>query len=197
MHKIVRLEAGEFLFRLDGAVSIARETRRYGAVLARFLPALVACRDWRLHAVVQSRFGSWKLGLDLSSNDGLTSHLPPPEEFDSQLERNFAETWGPGPQEGWNLVREGEVLYSGQKVFVPDFVFRHDDGRIVLMEVIGFWTPEYLEAKTATLREFGRHPILLAIAEPLRQRLPELGTDVVTFKSALKVSDVLARLGQR
>src|SRR5258707_638372 len=66
MHKIVRLESGEFLFRFDGAVSIARETRRYGAALARFLPALVACRDWRMHAVVQSRFGSWKLGLDLS-----------------------------------------------------------------------------------------------------------------------------------
>jgi hypothetical protein len=143
---------------------------------------------------VQSRFGSWKLGLDLSSKDGLTSHLPPPEEFDSELERDFAEKWGPGPREGWTLIREGEVLYSGQKVFVPDFVFRHDDGRSVLMEVIGFWTPEYLEAKTATLREFGRRPILLAVAEPLRQKLPDLGTDFVTFKSAVKVSDVLARL---
>jgi hypothetical protein len=196
MHKIVRLESGEFLFRFDGPVSIARETRRYGAALSRFLPALVACRDWRMHAVVQSRFGSWKLGLDLSSKDGLTSHLPPPEEFDSELERDFAEKWGPEPREGWKLIREGEVLNSGQKVFVPDFVFRHDDGRIVLMEIIGFWTPEYLEAKTATLREFGRHPILLAVAEPLRQKLPDLETDVVTFKSALKVSDVLARLGQ-
>jgi hypothetical protein len=196
MHKIVRLESGEFLFRFDGPVSIARETRRYGAALSRFLPALVACRDWRMHAVVQSRFGSWKLGLDLTSKDGLTSHLPPPEEFDSELERDFAEKWGPEPREGWKLIREGEVLYSGQKVFVPDFVFRHDDGRTVLMEVIGFWTPEYLEAKTATLREFGRRPILLAVAEPLRQKLPDLGTDVVTFKSALKMSDVLLRLSR-
>jgi hypothetical protein len=197
MHKIVRLESGEFLFRFDGAASIARETRRYGAALARFLPALVACRDWRMHAVVQSRFGSWKLGLDLSSKEGLTSHLPPPEEFDSELERDFAEKWGPEPREGWKLIREGEVLYSGQKVFVPDFVFRHDDGRIVLMEVVGFWTPEYLEAKTETLREFSRHPILLAVAEPLRQRLPGLGTDLVTFKTVLKVGDVLTRLAER
>jgi predicted nuclease of restriction endonuclease-like RecB superfamily len=194
MHKIVRLKSGEFLFRFDGAVSIARETRRYGAALARFLPALVACREWRMHAVVQSRFGSWKMGLDLSSKDGLTSHLPAPEEFDSQLERDFAEKWGPEPREGWQLIREGEVLYSGQKVFVPDFVFRHADGRAVLMEIVGFWTPEYLEAKAATLREFARYPILLAVAEPLRQRLPDVGTRVVTFKTALKVKDVLARL---
>lgn len=86
------------------------------------------------------------------------------------------------------------MLHFGQKVFVPDFVFRHDDGRIVLMEVIGYWTPEYLQAKLATLRAFSRCLILLAVAEPLRARLPELPSNLVPFKSALKVKDVLERL---
>jgi predicted nuclease of restriction endonuclease-like RecB superfamily len=194
MHTILQLATGEYLFRFDGAASIVRETRRYGAALARFLPALIACRGWRLHAVIQSRSGSWKLGLDLSSEDGLTSHLPPPEEFDSELEEDFAFRWGSEPRGGWTLVREGEVLHFGQKVFVPDFVFRHEDGRTVLMEIVGFWTPEYLQAKRATLRAFGRHSILLAVAESLREQLPESDTNVVPFKSALKVNDVLARL---
>lgn len=194
MHTIVRLGTGEYLFRFDGAVSIVRETRRYGAALARFLPALLACRDWRLHAVVQSRWGNWKLALDLCSAEGLTSHLPPPDEFDSQIEEDFAQKWGPDPRDGWTLEREGEVLHNGQKVFVPDFVLRHEDGRIVLLEVIGFWTPEYLEAKSATLRAFGRHSILLAVSEPLRQLLPDLFPEPIPYKSALKVKDVLARL---
>ena len=77
---------------------------------------------------------------------------------------------------------------------MPDFVFRHEDGRIVLMEVIGFWTPEYLEAKLKTLRDFRDSPILLAVAEPLRRKLPELTREIVPFKSALKIQDVLARL---
>jgi uncharacterized protein len=194
MHTIVRLGTGEYLFRLDGAVSVVRETRRYGAALARFLPALVACRDWRMHAVVQSRSGNWKLGLDLSAEEGLTSHLPPPQEFDSKIEEDFALKWGTEPREGWTLVREGEVLHNGQKVFFPDFVFRHEAGREVLMEIIGFWTPAYLEAKLATLRTFGRRSILLAVAESLRSQLPESLPNCVPYKSTLKVKDVLARL---
>jgi predicted nuclease of restriction endonuclease-like RecB superfamily len=194
MHTIVRLETGEYLFRLDGAASIVRATRRYGAALARFLPALVACRGWRMHAVIQARSGTWRLGLDLCSEEGLSSHLPPPEEFDSHLEEDFALRWGAEPREGWTLVREGEVLHAGQKVFVPDFVFRHEDGRVVLMEIVGFWTPEYLEAKLATLRTFGRQRILLAVAASLRQQLPESFQNLVTFRSALKVGEVLPRL---
>ena len=194
MHTIVRLETGEYLFRFDGPAAVVRETRRYGAAMARFLPALLACRGWRMHAVLQSRFGSWKLRLDLSLADGLVSHLPPPDEFDSQVEKDFAGKWGIEPREGWRLVREGEVLHSGQKVFIPDFAFRHDDGRQVLMEVIGFWTPEYLEAKLATLRAFGRQPLLLAVAHPLTRRLPDISGEIVVFKSMLKVDDVLAML---
>ena len=196
MHTILRLESGEYLFRFDGAVSALRETRRYGAALARFLPALIACRGWRMHAVVESRHTGWKLSLDLAATDGLSSHLPAPEEFDSQVEADFAAKWGPDPRDGWTLVREGEILYLGQKVFVPDFVFRHDDGRTVLLEIIGFWTPEYLEAKLATLRTFGGRPILLAVAEPLRQGLPAVSHDVVTYKSTLKVKDVLEYLSR-
>ncbi len=196
MHTILQLESGEYLFRFDGAASAVRETRRYGAALARFLPALIACRGWRMHAVIESRHTGWKLSLDLAATDGLTSHLPPPDEFDSQVEEDFATKWGPEPRDGWTLIREGEILHHVQKVFVPDFVFRHDDGRTVLLEIIGFWTPEYLEAKLATLRTFGARPILLAVAEPLRGNLPAMSNDIVPYKSTLKVKDVLEYLSR-
>jgi len=29
-------------------------------------------------------------------------------------------------------------------VFVPDFTFRHEDGTQACLEIVGFWTPEYL-----------------------------------------------------
>ena len=147
-----------------------------------------------MHAVIESRHTSWKLSLDLAAMDGLTSHLPPPEEFDSQVEADFAAKWGTDARDGWTLIREGEILHQGQKVFVPDFVFRHDDGRTVLLEIIGFWTPEYLEAKLATLRTFGQTPILLAVAEPIRRSLPAISNDIVPYKSTLKIKDVLDKL---
>jgi predicted nuclease of restriction endonuclease-like RecB superfamily len=194
MHNITRRGERDYVIRLTGPASVLRATRRYGAAMARFLPALVACRGWRMHAVIRTRRRGWAMALDLSSEAGLTSHLPPPREFDSAVEESFAAKWGSEKREGWQLIREGEILYDRQKVFVPDFVFHHDDGRTVLMEIVGFWTPEYLQSKLATLREFADHRILLAVASPAREAFPELSDDAIPYKSALRVQDVLDRL---
>lgn len=193
MHTITREPSGRYKLQFDGPASVLRDTRRYGAAMARFLPALIACRGWRMHAVLRTRRG-WNLSLDLTSKDGLTSHLPTPEEFDSSVERSFAEKWGSDKRDGWQLIREGEILHQGQHVFVPDFLLRHDDGRKVLLEIVGYWTPEYLTAKLATLRKFSDRCILLAVTEQVRDALPPLPAEPITFKTALHVKDVLARL---
>jgi len=194
MHTIARSGEGRYCFRFDGPASVLRQTRRYGVAMARFLPALIACRNWRMHAVIRTRRAGWTVSLDLSSEDGLNSHLPSPDEFDSSIEEAFARKWGPEKRDGWRMVREGELLHRGQRVFVPDFVFRHDDGRTVLMEIIGFWTPEYVQAKIETLRTFPDRRILLAVAEPARKGISELPGETIPFKSALFIKDVLDRL---
>ncbi len=193
MHTITRTGAGRYCIRFDGPASVLRRTRRYGAAMARFLPALIACRGWRMHAVIRTRRG-FSVSLDLSHTDGLNSHLPPPDAFDSSVEEAFAKKWGADKRNGWQLVREGEILHHRQKAFVPDFVFRHDDGRSVLMEIVGFWTPEYLQAKVQTLRTFADKRILLAVADQAKDAVAELPTDVVTYKTALRIDDVLQRL---
>ena len=80
MHTIAPGGQGGYRFHFDGPASVLRQTRRYGVAMARFLPALIACRSWRMHALIRSHRGHL-LGLDLSADDGLTSHLPPPEAF--------------------------------------------------------------------------------------------------------------------
>jgi predicted nuclease of restriction endonuclease-like RecB superfamily len=195
MHTIAHTDDGHYRIRFDGPASVLRGTRRYGIAFARFLPALIACRDWRMHAVVRGR-AAWKLSLDLCSADGLTSHLPRPDEFDSSIEESFANKWGTDPRDGWRLEREGEILHHGQKAFVPDFAFRHEDGRSVLMEIIGYWTPEYLAAKLKTLDEFRDQNILLAVAESLSDRLPASLPNTITYKSRLKISAVLQALDE-
>jgi hypothetical protein len=161
--------------------------------MARFLPALIACRDWRMHAPIRTR-RRWTLGLDLSAGDGLHSHFPPPNLFDSRVEEKFAKRWGEQAPSGWRLIREGEILHANQKVFVPDFVFRHEDGRTVLMEIVGFWTPEYLEAKRRTLELFRPQRVLLAVADAVGKPESEPWPDAIRYKTVLRVEDVLARL---
>jgi predicted nuclease of restriction endonuclease-like RecB superfamily len=194
MHTITRLPDGEYRLRLDGPASVMRQTRRYGVNMARFLPALIACRNWRLHAVLRTRRSGWTMSLDLSFGDGLHSHLPPPSEFDSHVEEDFANKWGDEPIEGWRLLREGEILSREQKTFIPDFVLRHEQGGIVLLEIIGFWTPEYLLKKLETLLTFCDHQVLLAVAESTGLKLPDLPPNALAFKTVLKVKDVLEKL---
>ena len=197
MHTIEPLPGGRYHLRLDGPASVLRQTRRYGVALSAFLPALLACADWRMHAVVETRRRNWKLRLDLTSQDGLTSHLPAPEEFDSGVEADFAEKWQREPREGWTMRREGAILISGQKTFVPDFVFEHSSGLRVLMEIVGFWTPEYLEARRHTLDTFRDTLILIAIGQaadrtPIQFDWPD--ERVIRFKTVIKVNEVLEKL---
>jgi uncharacterized protein len=199
LHTIRRAGNDGYVIRLDGPASLLRETRRYGAAMARFLPALIACRGWRMHALVRLRGRSRVNRLDLSPTDGLTSHIPTPDEFDSDVEQAFAEKWGDGARDGWTLSREGEILFRDQHVFVPDFVLRHADGRRVLLEIVGYWTPEYLEAKLKTLRCFQNAPLMIALAQNARHqmfadKLLACRIPVVPYKSTLTVKSVMQRL---
>lgn len=196
LHVIV--PAGKDAYRIDlsGPTAVLEETRRYGVDLARFLPALIACRDWSLRARVKTPWG-WAARLELSSEDGLVSHLPAPSEFDSSIEERFAKKWGDEPREGWRLLREGRILSRNQTTFVPDFAFVHEDGLEVLFEIVGFWTPEYLAQKRETLSKFKGERILLAVPERFGHEVApskRAVVGVVPYKTAIKLEPVLAEL---
>lgn len=192
LHDIRRIGPSRYHVELSGPASVLRETRRYGLNFARFLPALLACKDWAMEAHLRTRWGG-RAVLALSSRDGLSSTMPPPEEFDSSVEEKFAARFGP-ERDGWRLGREAEIVFEGQSAFVPDFAFRHDDGTEVLLEIVGFWTPEYLAKKRETLRRFRGRNICLAVAERCLAESAAVPEDVVVYKTALKPEPVLALL---
>jgi predicted nuclease of restriction endonuclease-like RecB superfamily len=193
MHTITAPTPGMYQIELTGPASVLRETRRYGVNMARFLPALICCSEWSMEAVVETRTSRCRMTLALSSSDGLQSHLPPDSEFDSSVEADFFKKWGQEEREGWCLIREAEILHSGQKTFVPDFVLQHSAGRRVLMEIVGFWTPEYIQHRLETLHVFRDIPILLAIHESTAEKFTSMSSHVtvVHYKSALLVKQIL------
>jgi predicted nuclease of restriction endonuclease-like RecB superfamily len=181
-----------YCITFSGPASVLRETRRYGVNFARFLPALLACKGWELTAVLQT---PWKgtVPLVISDADRFTSHLPPPEEFDSGLEESFANKFG-SVRDGWHLFREGDILHEHQTTFIPDFTFRHEDGTEVYLEIVGFWTPEYLDQKRETLRRFRRHRILLAVPQSSLRADAVITDNIIVYKTALKIEPILAAL---
>ena len=190
LHTIRHEGGGSYEIRFDGPASILWHSRKYGISMAKFLPALLNCKDWRLEARIITPYKFIAL-LELSPEHKLNAPMPKNEDFDSRVEEDFAKKWGGEARDGWTLIREGELLHHGQKVFFPDFLLRHEDGRKVYLEIIGFWTPEYLKAKIETLELFKDNNIIVAIARAVSGKLPGLPFPTITYKSALKLQQVL------
>lgn len=129
--------------------------------------------------------------VQLSPQDHICPKGDWDDGFDSTVEAKFAAKWGSAPREGWTLKHEDEVLWKAQKVFVPDFSFTHADGRRVLMEIAGFWTPEYAEAKRATLALFPEANIFVAVPEEHCEDYAEAGFPILPYKSAIKIAQVM------
>lgn len=195
MHSIQR-RGDEYVFRFSGAATIVRGTKRYGVHFAQFLTGLLAAKNWRMQAKIQGP-GNQSFSLRLTCRDGLRSNVAV-DEFDSQTEQSFADRWLKQDTHGWLLTREATILHERQSVFIPDFAIRHRDYGEVLLEIIGFWTPEYLQSKAATLEQFrDAAPLLLAIAASQDQTIPNLGIPHVIYKKELDVNSVLTLLEQQ
>jgi predicted nuclease of restriction endonuclease-like RecB superfamily len=188
----VRSGPSKYRIIFSGPASVLHETRRYGVNFARFLPALLACKGWEMTASVKTPWDR-PARLAISDKGGFTSHLPSPDEFDSTLEESFARKFG-FERGGWQLIREGQILHYHQKTFVPDFTFRHKDGTEVLLEIVGFWTPEYLSHRRETLQKFRHHRILIAVPERTLREGASIGENVLVYKTALTLTPLMDML---
>ena len=68
-------------------------------------------------------------------------------------------------------------------VIVPDFRLVHPDGRTCLLEIVGYWRPEYLRKKFAQVRRARRDDLILAVSERLNLE-----------RAGVSVKDVPARI---
>ncbi len=194
MHRIAVHGEQGYCIELDGPASILQQTRRYGVMMAKFLPGLLSCKGWKLQARLKVPRFHIEMLLELDANSGLRSNVRPGDDFDSELERHFANAWGSEDRQQWKMVREGSIVHRGQKAFVPDFSFEHESGKVVMLEIIGFWTPEYLEHKRELIGLFRDHSVLYAIQENALDAFRDCDEIVISYKTVLKVDAVLEKL---
>ncbi|XHR31293.1 MAG: hypothetical protein ACFUZC_12125 [Chthoniobacteraceae bacterium] len=60
--------------------------------------------------------------------------------------------------------------------------------------MVGFWTPEYLAEKRATVEQFRGEPLLLAIQKDSAKDFSSLGISTLPFDKALKIGPILEAL---
>jgi uncharacterized protein len=188
-----------FTLTIDGPTSLFTPSTRYGLALAKLLPALLHVTRWSLTATLVPRqlspYAPQLARFTLEAGCGLVSHYPPGKVHDSILEQAFAERWA-HTSTAWRLEREVELIPLPGSVMVPDFRLVHADGRSCLLEIVGYWRPEYLRKKFAQVRRAGRQDLILAVSERLnlegagvkRQDIP---ARVVWFKDRVLPKAVL------
>lgn len=188
-----------FTITIDGPTSLFKPSTRYGLAIAKLLPALLHVTKWSLKATLQSRdpySGAQKIGrFSLNDSCGLITHYPPGKPYDSMLEESFANRWNTLKTE-WILEREVDLIPIPGSVMIPDFRLVHPDGRDYLLEIVGYWRPEYLQKKFAQVRKSQCNNLILAISERLNLekagvKVENVDAKIIWFKDKLLPKAVL------
>lgn len=191
IHWIKSLASDGIEIILEGPASLFRNTQRYGIRMANFLPGLLLAREWEMTADIQTPQGPKQFHLDQEC--GLTSHYTQHDRFDSHIEESFFNKFSRKKRE-WTIEREGEVIDLGDTVFIPDFTFHHSDGRTASLEIIGFWTPEYLRKKKEKIRRARRQNLILAVNSQLNCSREDFDGEVIFYRTGIKIGDILDKL---
>jgi hypothetical protein len=189
---------------LDGPIApFVKSTTRYGRQFAAFLPALLLGERWSLHATVRWPHFQRTLHYRLDHTAALASHFRRSGAFDSRLEADFAAEFHEkfGDERGhWRLTREAEVLLLGDTVMIPDFAFTHkQSGRRALVELVGYWHPNYLARKVAKVQAAKRADLILLVYEGVNlsaEKLRDTPSTVLYFRSKPVLKEVLALVEQ-
>lgn len=121
------------------------------------------------------------IDLDESSEENLQEEI-----YDSSVEKMF----GNLSLGSWKIKREPTILKAGKYAFVPDFALQRGNIKVYL-EIIGFWTPEYLQKKVEKLKEI-KEPLILLINKKLKCSEKDFpAQDVIFFDKKIPTNEVM------
>ena len=68
----------------------------------------------------------------------------------------------------WQVRQSREVIDLGDMALVPDLIFEQEDGRQFFFEMLGFWTPRWLNERLQACSRHGLTNYLIGASEELR-----------------------------
>jgi predicted nuclease of restriction endonuclease-like RecB superfamily len=177
---------------VTGPDALFGRSRRYGVRFARLLRTVATGSDWELEADIDDR--GTERTLRLEPEDVRVPGTEPVADpsYDSGVERDFAARFE-SLDFDWGLVREPDLLAAGEHAVIPDFAFdyRHAEFRI-FFEVMGFWTPEYVEKKLSRFADLEDVAFLVTVDETLGvgEEVASLTDGAIPYRGSIRVKDV-------
>ena len=180
-------------FKIYGPLEIFHRANRHG-----YRIMLLLYRLWQLYrktghdCPVTIRFEKSRRSVELEAALSKLPEISWPnvgelriDQFDSKVEAKIYSTFKVVDLGGWQVEREPRPLFSSGMVFIPDFSLSRE-GNEVLVEVIGFWLPEYKEKKKRKLREMERRGLknLILLVDRKMEKEFKSMTDYPVFSYA-------------
>jgi hypothetical protein len=187
-----------FWVKIDGPASLFKLTRRYGAAIAKLLPFIVANQDWTVEAKILWKYTNEICNFKIESwkhHALLRSHVPP-ISYDSTVEEDFAASFEALESE-WRLRREPEPVLAGKQVLIPDFSLERE-GIKVYVEIVGFWTMEYLLRKIEKLKKIDVNMIVavneILACEKLTKLEEHTRLNIIYYQDRIPLAPILRYL---
>ena len=190
-----RTGQGGSSLEISGPFVLFRNTRLYGRALGELVPLLAWCPRFRLRAdcVLAGR----QLTLELGTGDPIFP-ASAPREYDSRIEERFAREFRRLAPD-WDVVREPEPIAANGTLIFPDFALQHrsNPARRWLLEIVGFWTPDYVARKLARYRSARLSNLILCIDESRNCADADLPPEalVIRFRRRVDAAAVLRIVG--
>jgi len=191
-------EDAGFWVKIDGPASLFKLTRRYGTATAKLLPYVVANPEWTVKAKILWKYTNEICNFEIESSKhrALLRSYAQPVSYDSSAEEDFAARFN-ALKSGWLLKREPEPVLAGKQVIIPDFSIERE-GVKVYVEIVGFWTMEYLMRKIEKLKKVNVN-MFVAVNEALAcDKLASLEKharlNVIYYKNKIPLAPLLSYL---
>ena len=177
---------------ISGPLALFHRTTVYGRALGSLVPHLAWCERFVLDARCDLGYGPAALRLQPPIM------LPPsraPRRYDSAIEERFAREMSKHAP-CWRVLREPSPVAAGTHLAFPDFLLEHRDAsdRRWWIEIVGFWTSDYLVHKLATYRAASLPRVILCIdaKRTIDDRDLPVDAHIVRFTKHVPIEQVLA-----
>jgi len=200
LHRVTRSNNG-YRIELDGPFSLFSAVQKYGLKLAIFLPAVLRCDHWTLHADVLWGKAREPMRFELSPERGLvpttariTGVSPEVDALVTKFRRLRCD---------WDVEPNEEIVaLPGEAVCVPDLVFANrSTGEQVFLEAFGFWSRDAVWSRIETIQRGFDARIILAVGKQLRVSEQVLEDDAAgqlyVYKTTMSARAVLGMLNAR
>ncbi|MBU7042861.1 MAG: DUF790 family protein [Theionarchaea archaeon] len=199
MYEILPTEKEEaYVVRVTGPVALFHKTKKYGTALARLVPQILKATSWNIQAQIETQVAGepriYIFELSHRKTDYFPQRTAPAHTFDSSIEEDF-QTRLSALRKDWIIKREPTVIKAGPWAMIPDFSVERRNKKC-LIEIVGFWTPQYLQKKIEKINAV-QEDIVLLVDKKLQCTVKDFqkdSVDIIYYDKTIPMKPIIERL---